>query len=224
MISQEFFPSGVVVAMPEDWMWETPVFPDEEQILSPTAVEKRLKEFRVGRHCAHAVLERLGYRNIAVLRGERGEPLWPEDICGSISHAGERCVVIAANKSDYLSMGVDIERDREIKDDTLERVAHEQERLQLEQAAEQFSQVNVRAILFSIKESVHKVYYPLNYHTLDFLDVETVIDWKLKKFFVKIISPRRKASYVIENLSGYFGYEAGYVYSRICLRPDGSCS
>lgn len=214
-----FFPEKIAFVLAEPWMWETPL-PFERDVLSPTVAEKRLREFRAGRHCANNALQQLGIKHHTILRGERGEPLWPEGICGSISHAGERCVAIAAHQRDYLSIAVDIEKDRLIKDDTLERVSHQQERLQLEQAPEKFSQVNVRAILFSIKECVHKIYYPLNFHTLDFLDVETLIDWEQQTFLVKIISPKPGASYVVEKLSGRFGYEEGYVYSQICLRRD----
>jgi len=222
-MNSSFFPKKISFASAEDWMWETPALPEEESLLSQTAADKRLREFRAGRHCAHAALEKLGCNKAPILRGARGEPLWPEGNCGSISHAGARCLAIAASKDDYLSIAVDIEKNRLIKDDTLERISHPEERVQLEQAPKKFSQANVRAILFSLKECVHKIYYPLNYHTLDFLDVKAVMDWQQQRFSIKIISPKPAASNAIEKLSGCFGYQEGYVYSRICLRADLTC-
>jgi 4'-phosphopantetheinyl transferase EntD len=224
MSLQGFFPPGVVVATPEEWMWTSPAFPAEENLLSPTAADKRQREFRAGRHCAHAAIEKLGYKDFPVLRGERGEPIWPEGVCGSISHAGERCIAITAQKSNYVSLGVDIERDREIKDDTLERISHERERFQLEHAPVKFSQVNVRAILFSIKECVHKVYYPLNKYTLDFQDVEVSFHWEANAFDLLITHAPSGVVCDINKLSGVFGYEPGYVYSRVCLRQDFTCA
>lgn len=219
-----FFPGGVAVCFAEPWMWEIAVSPEQELLLSPTAADKRLREFRAGRHCAHAALEKLGYKDVLVLRGEHGEPLWPEGVCGSLSHAGERCVAIAAHRRDYASIAVDIEKDRLIKDDTLERISHERERFQLEHAPAEFSRVNVRAILFSIKECVHKLYYPLNRHTLDFHDVEVSFRWEDNTFAVWITQPPPDAMCDIKKLSGAFGFEPGYVYSRICLQRDFICT
>jgi 4'-phosphopantetheinyl transferase EntD len=217
-VRPDFFPKDVAFALAEPWMWEKPLYPEEEQLLSPGAAEKRQREFRAGRHCAHAALQKLGIQNRTVRRGGRGEPLWPAACCGSISHAGERCVAIAAHQRDYLSIAVDIERDRLIKNDTLERISHVQERLQLEQAPAQLSHINLRALLFSVKECIHKVYYPLNQHTLDFHDVEVIFDWAHHTFDVCITRPPANAVCDIRKLSGVFGDEPGYVYSTICLR------
>lgn len=219
-----FLPKKIAFVSVEPWMWEKSVYPDEEKLLASTATEKRKREFRAGRHCSHAALQQLGHSNFSVLKGKRGEPLWPAEVCGSISHASERCIAIAAHKADYLSLGIDIERDRVIKDDTLERISFEQERLQLVSAPKQFSGVNVRAILFSVKECVHKVYYPLNHHTLDFKDVAATFDWSTKSFQIHIVHPAEHPIYPIENLSGIFDYTEDYVYSRICLQKDFSCA
>jgi 4'-phosphopantetheinyl transferase EntD len=223
-VHPDFFPKDVACFLAEPWMWEAPLYPEEEQLLSPGAAEKRRREFRAGRHCAHAALQKLGIENRTVRRGERGEPLWPAGVCGSISHAGERCVAIAAHRRDYLSIAVDIERDRLIKDDTLERISHESERLQLARAPEKFSSINVRALLFSIKECVHKVYYPLNRHTLDFDDVEVAFDWENYLFDVVVTQAPSQVMCDIKTLSGRFGAEPGYVYSTICLQNTDSTS
>lgn len=114
---------------------------------------------------------------------------------------------------------MDIEKDRLIKDDTLERISHLSERQQIEQAPVSLREVNLRAVLFSIKECVHKVYYPLNFHTLDFLDVEVSFRWEDQTFVVGITQPSLDAVCDIQTLSGQFVFEPGYVYSRICLRP-----
>lgn len=220
----DFFPSGVSVITAEPWMWGTPVHPLEEQLLSPAAALKRKGEFRAGRHCAQQALQQLGIEPFPVLRGERGEPLWPEGVCGSISHAGERCIAVVARKTDYLSIAVDIEKDRAIKDDTLARISRLSERVQLEQAPAEWQSANLRAILFSAKECVHKIYYPLNRYTLDFQDVSLVFRWRERCFDVHIDKPERPLPAPIERLSGCFGYTAGYVYTRIVLRPDSSCA
>ncbi len=220
----DFFPDHVSFALAETWMWETPAFPDEEKLLSITSALKRQREFRAGRHCAHLVLQQLGYKDFSVMRGKQGEPLWPADICGSISHAGKRCIAIAANKKNYLSIAVDIERNRLIKDETLERIANKNEQEDLLQAPEIFSEVNTRAILFSIIACIHKSYYPLNGYTLDFLRVNVAFDGSTHLVDIDIIRPPKKSIHNVIKLVGHFGYDQDYVFSRICLCPDMSCA
>jgi 4'-phosphopantetheinyl transferase EntD len=217
MISPSFFPEQVALALAEDWMWETPVLPSEEALLSGAAAGKRVREFRAGRHCAHQVLQQLGFADFALLRDRNGAPEWPESVCGSISHSGERCVVIGASRQHYRSIAVDIEKDRLIRDETLLRIAHPHEQQQLLEAPDCLQGHNLRAALFGMKECVHKIYYPLNRHTLDFLDVTLDFHWESMAFSVTVIHPAPSVTVDVRTLSGMFGFEAGYVYSRICL-------
>ena len=222
-MDNSFFPENVAVCIAEDWMWEQPVFAEEEELLSATAVEKRLREFRAGRHCAHNALKQLHHTDFALLRGAGGAPVWPENICGSISHSGERCVAIAAHKKYYLGVAVDIEKNKKIKADTVERIAYIEEQYMLNDMTNIPDTVDRAAILFSIKECVHKIYYPLNKHTLDFKDVVVSLGGLKNSFDVKIINPAQQECISIQMLSGKFGCDENHVWSRICLKSDITC-
>ena len=50
---------NVLWKVAEDWMWETPLCAAEEALIQK-AVDKRKREFRAGRHCAHALLSEAG--------------------------------------------------------------------------------------------------------------------------------------------------------------------
>jgi len=226
LIPEQPFPElvrpGVRTAVAEPWMWSTPVYPEEEQLLTRSASEKRRREFRAGRHCAHIVLGQLGHMQGRLLRGKQGEPLWPAGLCGSVSHSGERCVVIGAHKNRFRALAVDIERERPIHDKTWLRISCVGERPVFDSGLP-FGLHSSRVILFSIKEAVHKIYYPLNEHTLGFQDVQVAPDAESGTFDAVIHNPSA-AICPLEKVTGYFGVRDGYVYSMICLPAEPAIS
>ena len=68
-----------------------------EQALVTHSVDKRKAEFGDARWCAHQALEALGRDSSKpILRGERGMPLWPSSVSGSLTHTdGFRAAVAA---------------------------------------------------------------------------------------------------------------------------------
>ena len=81
------------------------------------ASRKRQLEFSTGRFCAKSALTRLGIDNFPVLRNQHREPLWPNDIIGSISHCKDLCGAVAARISDFKAVGFDIENIKALKQD-----------------------------------------------------------------------------------------------------------
>lgn len=74
------------------------------------AVPKRRGEFLAGRLCARRALARIGVEPGAVPVGRDREPVWPDGVVASITHAGDRALCLAAAAADTLGLGVDIER------------------------------------------------------------------------------------------------------------------
>src|SRR5688572_26867326 len=70
----------------------------EESLLIQNAIEKRRMEFNAGRVCAHRALVRLGVKSCAILVGKKRQPLWPDNVVGSITHDGDHCVVVVGHK------------------------------------------------------------------------------------------------------------------------------
>ena len=58
----------------------------KEKEISRSFSSKRLKEFSVGRKCARNALSHLGFNDPPILIGTNREPIWPKNICGSITH------------------------------------------------------------------------------------------------------------------------------------------
>jgi 4'-phosphopantetheinyl transferase EntD len=149
------------------------LFPEEQQGLGrPDA--PRWREFVTGRVCARQALERLGIEPMAIRRGSRGQPLWPAGVVGSITHCrGYRACAIAKS-ADVAALGIDADLDAPLPCGALERVASPRE---LRCAAGQAISVWVDRLLFCAKEAVYKALFPLSGRSLDFDDVEVLVDW-----------------------------------------------
>jgi 4'-phosphopantetheinyl transferase EntD len=210
-------PKNVTLCCAENWMWQTPARPAEEALWTGASV-KRQREFRAGRHCARAALKLAGHSSeTAIMRGARGEPLWPAGYCGSITHSGDACVAAVAEQTKVLALGIDIERHRTLKPGIVEKIATDAEREQLQKMHLAQAETAWATVLFSIKECVHKVYYPLNHHQLGFHDVCVMLDTANKSFRVKIENPAQEAVVGLTELRGQFATSKDYVMACITV-------
>ena len=92
---EELLPSSVASAEAFDDSAEAPLFPEEEEIVA-RAVESRRLAFATARMCARRALGELGLPPAAIAHGERGEPVWPDGVAGTITHcAGYRAAAVA---------------------------------------------------------------------------------------------------------------------------------
>jgi 4'-phosphopantetheinyl transferase EntD len=67
----------------------------EEEPLIARSVAKRRNEFITVRYCARIALGELGFPAVPILKGEKGEPCWPDGVVGSLTHcAGFRGAVV----------------------------------------------------------------------------------------------------------------------------------
>ncbi len=102
------FPPGVAVAVePVREGSDDDLRPEERTAISG-AVPRRRAEFAGGRRAACRCLAGLGHEPVALPVGEDRAPVWPDGICGAISHAGGIAVAVARRGG---MLGVDIEED-----------------------------------------------------------------------------------------------------------------
>jgi 4'-phosphopantetheinyl transferase EntD len=134
--------------------------------------EKRVKDFATGRFCAKQAIENLGLYNIDILTGVEGKPIWPSGLVGSISHCESLTGAIIARKSDYISLGLDIEEIGNVTTDLWEYLFTESEKMFLIGFEDPEKQREQSTILFSMKESFYKLQNPVTNTFLDFLEVE----------------------------------------------------
>lgn len=150
------FPPNVALVKAEAWMWQTPVR-NEEEMLIERAVEKRRREFRAGRHAAHAALAGLNAPDLPLLRGEHREPLWPSGYLGSITHCRDLCIAVCAPDGDLMGLGIDAEPLDPLPQGVDRYIHTEKEAAFIADNPG----LHPERLIFSAKESLFKCYYPL---------------------------------------------------------------
>jgi enterobactin synthetase component D len=141
------------------------------------SVAKRKAEFLAGRLCAREALKQLDGRYHVPSIGEDRAPVWPVDICGSITHSHGWAAAIVGQRAQWRGLGMDVEnlldsvRAQRLAGEIL--TAHELQRM----AAGPVDHIALLVSLtFSVKESLFKALYPLVLKRFYFEDAE-VLHW-----------------------------------------------
>ncbi|MBT8767167.1 4'-phosphopantetheinyl transferase family protein [Metapseudomonas boanensis] len=137
------------------------------------SVAKRQTEFLAGRLCAREALQTLtGIPNVPGLHEDRA-PIWPEGICGSISHSHGLASALVASHTHWRGLGLDLETllpasraQRLAKEILTPAELNRLGSLDPSQYAERIT------LTFSIKESLFKALYPLVGQRFYFQDAE----------------------------------------------------
>jgi 4'-phosphopantetheinyl transferase EntD len=139
----------------------------EEEPLIERSVAKRRNEFVTVRYCARIALGQIGFPPTPILKGEKGEPCWPDGVVGSLTHcAGYRGAVVGLDRA-VRSVGVDAEPHDVLPDGVLDAISLPAERAEL---AELPSGMHWDRILFCAKEATYKAWFPLTKRWLGFED------------------------------------------------------
>lgn len=171
---ERIVPPGVQVRSTREEI-DAELFP-EEQALVARAVEGRRREFATARACAREALAGLGVRPRPILAGPAGEPLWPPEVVGSITHCDGYRACAVARSSDLLGIGVDAEPDRPLPARLRDRVARPEERELLRELSAEVPDVHCDRLLFVVKEAVFKAWFPLTGRRLGLHDTSVAID------------------------------------------------
>ncbi|MFK8042830.1 4'-phosphopantetheinyl transferase [Congregibacter sp.] len=209
-------PSDVVVVVATDSM-ATQALTDEEEAYVTHAVEKRKREFRSGRNAAKTALRQLGLEASAVLLpvDNAKRPNWPPGYVGSISHTAGFCAAVVARASQYSGIGIDVERRKALRPGVLSRICTEREKEWISlQPDDEFKSVWGTSI-FSIKESVYKVFNPIHEVYLGFQEADIAINPE-EKTFVANINQREHG--IQCRYSGRLSMDEHYIYASTILR------
>jgi 4'-phosphopantetheinyl transferase EntD len=140
--------------------------PDEEPLIAKS-VQKRRNEFITVRYCARLALEQLGQPVAPILKGDKGEPCWPDGIVGSLTHtAGFRGAVVG-RRAQVRSVGIDAEPHDILPDGVLDAVSLPDERAEIKALPDG---LHWDRILFCAKEATYKTWFPLTKRWLGFED------------------------------------------------------
>jgi 4'-phosphopantetheinyl transferase EntD len=185
-VIEEILPAGVVAVDTREDRLDIELFAEERAALG-NAVDKRRREFITARACAREALARLGLPPTAIPSGERGEPRWPRGVVGSITHcAGYRACALA-RAGEIAGVGIDAEPNEPLPAGVLGEIVRAEERPWLEQLLRAEPAVRWDRLLFSAKEAVYKVWFPLARRWLGFEDAVLDVDPATGSFAVRLL-------------------------------------
>lgn len=185
---EEILPACAVAADTREELLDVELFPQEREALGE-AVEKRRREFITARACARRALARLGMPATPIATGERGQPLWPAGVVGSITHcAGYRACALARAR-DLEGLGIDAEPHAPLPAGVLAQIARPEERPRLAELARAQPAVSWDRLLFCAKEAVYKVWFPLAGCWLGFEDATLTLDPARRTFNARLLKP-----------------------------------
>ena len=161
-VLEQILPPPVAVVAETGRTASAELFPEEEAALG-NAVEKRRREFVTARACAREALAQLGLPAQPIPTGARGEPLWPRRgrrqhhplrrLPGLRGRAGERAARRSASTPRPTTP---------LPDGVLGDIALPEERRWIAgRARRPIPASSWDRLLFSIKESVYKAWFPL---------------------------------------------------------------
>lgn len=213
----EILPRGVAVASARR-DFDVHLFSEEEALISG-AVEGRRREFTTARACARTALSQLGFPLQAIGTGSHGAPLWPAGAVGSITHCKGYRAAAVGRAEDFLAIGIDAEPHEELPDGVLDAIATPQERAWLRSCSARAGGACWDRLLFSIKESVYKAYYPLALDMLGFEQATITIDRRRQTFSARLlVSPIKLNGFDRTVLSGRWLIGDGLILTAISLR------
>lgn len=163
------FPEGIIPFFTQHRRGVEVLLPPEVEIAAAYG-SKRLSDFCTGRYCLRSCTNILGYNGV-ILIGERGMPILPPGIVGTVSHAKVLSGAVAALADDFRSVGLDIESNGRINRDMWHLLFNDVESDFLDSLSADDQSLTATKY-FSAKEAFYKMQYPISGMYLDFHDVE----------------------------------------------------
>lgn len=218
---EEILPPPAVVAETRDDILDLALYPEEEAVVG-RAVEKRRREFTTARACARQALARLGLEPLAIPPGPHGEPRWPAGVVGSITHCEGYRACAVANAGDLATVGIDAELNEPLPEGVLGNIALPEERERLRELTLEAPEVHWDRLIFSIKESVYKAWFPLKGRWLGFEDALVAIDGQRGTFAARLLVPGPILDgRELTRFDGSWLARDGFVLTAIAIRSKG---
>jgi 4'-phosphopantetheinyl transferase EntD len=151
------------------------LFPEERGHLA-RAVDKRRREFALGRSCAREAMGALGIAAQALPSLPDRSVGWPDAIWGTITHTDGFCAAAVARRDDTAGLGLDAEVRARVQPRLWSSIATPFEVAWFEEADGALLQAERATRLFSAKESFYKAQYCATRAWVGFHDVELTFD------------------------------------------------
>ena len=191
----------------------------EEAPLIARSVAKRRNEFITVRHCAREALGKLDVGPVPILKGDKGEPCWPDGIVGSLTHCEGFRGAVVARATEVRSVGIDAEPHGVLPKGVLGAVALPAEQ---DAVATLEGDLHWDRILFCAKEATYKAWFPLTHRWLGFEDAHITFELDSSgssgTFLSRIlIDPAAESGPPLTELPGRFTVSNGLVLTAISL-------
>jgi 4'-phosphopantetheinyl transferase EntD len=192
--------------------------PEEEPLIAKS-VPKRRNEFVTVRHCARVALGQLGFPPAPILKGDKGQPCWPDGVVGSLTHTQGYRGAVVGRTSAVRSVGIDAEPHGVLPDGVLNAISLPAERHAIAALPDG---LHWDRILFCAKEATYKVWFPLTERWLGFEDAHITFDVDtsgLAGTFVSriLIDPAARCGPPLNELAGRWSVGGGLVLTAIVL-------
>jgi 4'-phosphopantetheinyl transferase EntD len=218
-VIEEILPAAAIAVEAFDDSASVTLFAAEESAVG-RAVDKRRREFATARGCAHRALGQLGEAPGPVPVGERGEPLWPAGVAGSITHCRGYRAAVVAHAAELATIGIDAEPHEALPKGLLGDVAGAAERRLLGELAAAIPEVHWDRLLFSAKEAVYKAWFPLAERWLGFEDAELEIFPRRRAFSARLLVPGPELGGAeLRGFEGRWLIRDGLVLAAIAVSP-----
>jgi 4'-phosphopantetheinyl transferase EntD len=146
--------------------------PEEEPLIARSVASRR-NEFVTVRHCARVAMGQLGLEQSPILKGEKGEPCWPDGVVGSLTHCEGYRGAVVGRRSAVRSVGIDAEPHGVLPSGVLDAISLPAERREIAGLPEG---PHWDRILFCAKEATYKAWFPLTRRWLGFEDAHITFD------------------------------------------------
>lgn len=206
--------------------WQTPV-PERLQ----NAVQKRKAEYIAGRYCAKQAFEQLTKKNNSISindfhigTAENRAPIWPNSVCGSITHSKGYAAAAVGLTDVIRSVGIDSEKivEQKTANNIASHILTKDEQLRADKGEYKNDDiadfVTYLTLLFSAKESIYKCLFPLVNQFFNFHDAVILIDSNTPGVFRfelnKMLNSEFKTGY---QGKGHYKLDDGFVHTAIVL-------
>src|SRR3954465_11746448 len=192
--------------------------PEEEPLIA-RSVAKRRNEFITVRYCARQALGDLGLPPVPILKGDKGEPCWPDGVVGSLTHCEGFRGAVVGRSVDVRSVGIDAEPHAVLPNGVLDAISLPAKRSELTALP---GGAHWDRILFCAKEATYKTWFPLTHRWLGFEDAHITFDvgdsGTAGMFESPIlIDPAAESGPPLETLSGRWSVRDGLALTAIVL-------
>ena len=211
-------PNTVAAAEMYDDPTDLVPLPEEEPLVA-RSVAKRRNEFVTVRYCARQALGELGLPPVPILKGDKGEPCWPDGVVGSLTHCEGFRGAVVGRKAEVRSVGIDAEPHGVLPKGVLDAISLPAERAELTGLP---AKLHWDRILFCTKEATYKAWFPLTHRWLGFEDAHitfTVDGSGAAGAFssVILIDPAAESGPPLTSLAGRWSVGDGLVLTAIVL-------